>query len=59
MGRTSRWDFEVRVTTPDLEVLNGRVSAPADYMDGSLVEHLLGSIGAEAVRALREKGYLN
>lgn len=55
----SRWDVEVRVNTPDHQVLTYRRSQGPDYMDKSLMEYLIGSMSAPIVKSLEDGGYFN
>lgn len=49
-----RWDFEVRVMTPDHRVITKRVSQPPDYMDASLFEYITTDLVDEIARELKE-----
>ncbi|BCP36423.1 hypothetical protein MINTMi198_17930 [Mycobacterium intracellulare M.i.198] len=55
----SRWDVEVRVMTPDHQVLISRQTYSPDYMDRSLMEYLLGSLTKHSVECLKERGYFD
>lgn len=54
-----RWNFEIRVTTPDDQVLKIQQSYPSEYMDGSLVEYHFLGLRRRAVKSLRDRGYFN
>jgi hypothetical protein len=62
MGKSKvpgRWDFEVRVNTPDHQVLVSRGSYSPNYMDRSLAEYLISSLGDSIIRNLATREYLN
>jgi hypothetical protein len=55
----ARWDVEVRVVTPDHQVLTCRQTYSSDYMDKSLMEYLFHDMGCQITKSIGERGYFN
>jgi hypothetical protein len=53
----SRWDVEVRVMTPDHQVLTTRQTYSPDYMDQTLLETLLDELIHHVSASLKKRGY--